>query len=70
MIYKAASACLPDKVYGHQANSLGAGIMEGYKLGFTHLHASKDWASPVAIEIVAPRQCYRFSSQAVKCFDI
>jgi len=54
MIYKSASACLPDKVYGHQANSLGAGIVEGYKLGFTHLHASKDWALPIAIEIVAP----------------
>jgi hypothetical protein len=54
MAYKSASACLPDKVYGHQANSLGAGIVEGYKLDFTHLHASKDWVLPIAIEIVAP----------------
>jgi len=54
MIYKSAPACLPDKVYGHQANGLGAGIVEGHKLGFTHLHAPKDWALPTAIEVVAP----------------
>jgi hypothetical protein len=68
MIYKSASACLPDKVYGHQANSLGAGIVEGYKLGFTHLHASKDWALPIAIETAAPEG--NATDLAVKCFDI
>lgn len=52
MVAKAASSCLADKVYGHQANSLGKGIVEGYKLGFTHLHAAKGWALPIAMEIV------------------
>ena len=54
MVCKPASACLADKVYGHQANSLGTGVVEGYKLGFTHLHAAKGWALPAAIEIVSP----------------
>jgi hypothetical protein len=44
LVTKPASACLADKVYGHQANSLGKGIVEGYKLGFTHVHGAKDWA--------------------------
>ena len=53
MVTKPSSACLADKVYGHQANSLGKGIVEGYKLGFTHLHLAKGWALPVSIDIVA-----------------
>lgn len=55
MTSKPASACLADKVYGHKSNSLGNGIVEGYKLGFTHLHLSKDWALPVALEVLAPQ---------------
>ena len=55
LVTKPASACLADKVYGHQANSLGKGIVEGYKLGFTHVHGAKDWALPIAIDVVAPQ---------------
>lgn len=54
MVSKPASPCLADKVYGHQSNSLGSGLVEGYKLGFTHLHGCKAWALPIAIEAVAP----------------
>ena len=52
MVSKPASACLADKVYGHKANSLGTGVVEGYQVGFTHLHATKGWALPIAMEII------------------
>ena len=56
MVEKSHSPCLEGKVYGHKANSLGKGIVEGYKVGFTHIHLEKGWSVPIAIDVVSPEE--------------
>ena len=56
MVEKSHSPCLEGRVYGHKANSLGKGIVEGYKVGFTHIHLEKGWSVPIAIDVVSPKE--------------
>ena len=38
------------------ANSLGKGIVEGYKVGFTHIHLEKGWSVPIAVDAIRSRK--------------
>lgn len=53
MVDKSSSACLEGRVYGHQSNKIGDGIVAGYKVCSTHLHLAKGWSVPIYINVLS-----------------